>query len=117
MPCKSHLNRDNPVYWGVVDVYRYLDELAGKSPKDRPWDYWPANQSGLDMLTAVLYDKLRSVDVKMYSLELQMWWRDNLKADKVKEERRARENALTAQRNLALAKLTDEECRLLGVCR
>jgi len=117
MSYKGDWGRENPVLLGVVDVYRFLDELAGKSPKDRFWDYWPYNQSGLDMLTAVLYDKLRSVDVKMYSLELQIWWRDNLKADKVKEERRARVNALTAQRNLVLAKLTDEECRLLGVCR
>jgi len=105
------------VEWAVADVYRHLDELAGKPPKDGHWKFFCADRGDLDRVTAVLSGKLRSVDVTRYSLELQIWWRDNQDADKAREERVAKEDALAAQRNLALAKLTDEECRLLGVWR
>ena len=112
MSYKRDWGRENPVALAVVDVYRFLDELAGKSPKDRPWGFLRADQGDLDRLTAHLSGKLKSVDVTSYSLELQIWWRDNQKADRDREENRVLE-----LRNAALAKLTDEECRLLGVWR
>jgi len=112
MSYKRDWGRENPVALAVILIYRFLDELAGKSPKDRPWHYLRVDQGDLDRLTAHLCGKLKSVDVTSYSLELQIWWRDHQKADRDREENRVLE-----LRNAALAKLTDEECRLLGVWR
>jgi len=112
MPYKSDWGRENLVLFAVVDVYRFLEELAGKPPRDIPWHYLHADQGDLDRLTAHLCERLKSVDLAPYSLELQMWWRDHQKADRDREENRVLE-----LRNAALAKLTDEECRLLGLSR
>jgi len=117
MPCKSDGPYYDSVALAVILIYRHLDELAGKPPKDRPWHYLSADRSELDRLTALLCDGLKFVDVTRYSLELQMWYRDHQAADKAREERVAKENALEARKQDALAKLTDEECRLLGLSR
>jgi len=117
MPCKSDGPYYDSVALAVILIYRHLDELAGKPPKDRHWGFLRADQGDLDRLTAHLCGKLKSVDVTSYSLELQMWYRDHQAADKAREERIAKEDALAARKHAALAKLTDEECRLLGVWR
>ena len=117
MPCKSDGPYYDSVALAVILIYRHLDELAGKSPKDRHWGFLRADQGDLDRLTAHLCGKLKSVDVTSYSLELQMWWRDHQAADKARDDKRVQENALEARKQAALAKLTDEECELLGLSR
>jgi len=112
MPCKSDGPYYDSVALAVILIYRHLDELAGKPPQDRHWGFLSVTRSELDRLTAHLCGKLKSVDVTSYSLELQIWWRDHQKADRDREENRVLE-----LRNAALGKLTDEECRLLGLSR
>ena len=101
----------NPVALAVANVYRFMDEYDRRPPQDRRhWNLATVEKVNLDMLTSRLFGKLKFVDVTRYSLELQIWYRDHQKADR--EEKRVRE-----LRNAALAKLTDEECELLGLSR
>ena len=122
MPCESgYLRATN----GEVEMSRVaclLDELAGKKFDPSHWDgYHPAiyckgrDDERDDRLVAKLCEKLQSLDVKDYSLEMQIWWRDHQKADKlrVEEELRAKKDA--AARKAAIEKLSDYERKLLGV--
>jgi len=117
MPCKSDGPHYDPVALSVILIYRHLDELAGKPPQDRHWGFLSVTRSELDRLTALLCELLKFVDVARYSLELQMWYRDHQAADKAREERIAKEDALAARKQAALGKLTDEERELLGFFR
>jgi len=126
MPCKSDGPYYDSVALAVILIYRHLDELADTfhpaftplgGSKFRHWEDLRACYGNLDKLTALLCERLRSVDVTRYSLELQMWYRDHQAADKAREERVAKEDALEARKQAALAKLTDEERELLGFFR
>jgi len=117
MPCKSDGPYYDSVALAVILIYRHLDELAGKPPQDRHWGFLSVTRSELDRLTALLCERLKSVDLAPYSLELQMWYRDHQAADKARDDKRVQDNALEARKHAALAKLTDEERELLGFFR
>lgn len=65
--------------------------------------------------TSLLCEWCKTHDVKEKSLELQIWWRDHLKADAKKEQGRLEEEKKMKLRKTALSKLTKEEREVLGV--
>jgi hypothetical protein len=98
-------------------VLKHLDELAGKPAYQgeyHPELRNPENQD-LDKLTAKLCNLLQSADVRRYSLELQIWWRDHKAADAKRIESEIKSKSDSATKKEALAKLTEHERRLLGL--
>lgn len=122
MPCNSDYMEASGYEKAMSQVACLLDEINGK-PIDRShWGgYHPriysrgVSKAEADAMVARLCSFLRDADVMRYSLEMQMWWRDHLKADEARIERERREVDAAAERNAALAKLTPEERKLLGL--
>jgi hypothetical protein len=99
----------------------FLDEIAGKQ-----WTrgemagyhsrvYGKATRELGDQLVNQLCTALQGVDVSNFSLEMQIWWRDHQAADKERIEKEMQVATLTHQREAALAKLTPDERRILGL--
>lgn len=120
MPCdSSHLES---THWEreMSRVACLLDEFGGKKKINRQhWEgYHPLVYSkdiDADRLVAELCSKLQSVDVRDYSLEMQIWWRDHKEADKKRAEAAIKKANTAEQRDAALAKLTPHERKLLGL--
>jgi len=54
-------------------------------------------------------------EIKSFSLELQLWWRDHLKADKERLEASLKEVKEKKERDVLIAKMTPHESKILGV--
>jgi hypothetical protein len=119
MPCDSgYLNATN-IEIEMSKVACLLDELDG-TPIDKSYwrGYHPRVYGRLfdaDRLVATLCSRLQGVDVTKHSLEMQMWWRDHLAADKARVEAEIAKVADEEARKLALMKLTKHERILLGL--
>ena len=121
MPCNSDYLNASDWEIEISRVACLLDELKGKPIDPDHWrGYHPdvygkcARVDG-DNMVAALCANLRRLDVSNYSLEMQMWWRDHQKADAERVTREQAEAQKAADREAALAKLTDYERELLGV--
>lgn len=90
MPCNSdYLNATNYEV-ELSKVACLLDELDGKAVPSSS-GYWRGyhprvygritNELG-DKLVSELCERLQNEDVTRHSLEMQIWWRDHLDADK-----------------------------------
>lgn len=130
MPCVSDYQEPTAAEIEHSKVLALLQELkTGKLPKyygDGSYKevYNKTNTIGdeterpLDIKTRELCAALKTKtaeDIKGYSLEMQLWWREHQKADK---KRAARSKALTKEhaiRTKALGKLSPEERKALGV--
>jgi len=73
------------------------------------------NTNALDDHAALLCNFCQSNDLRVYSLELQIWWRDHQKADKDRLEREQAEAKTEQKKRDAIAKLSPYERELLGV--
>ena len=88
MPCRSEYMEPNAREIELSKLLALRDELDGKGLSDDFGSgYGPAynsniTQEELDHLTADLCSRLRRTDVKTYSLEMQMWWRNHQEADR-----------------------------------
>jgi hypothetical protein len=120
MPCQAEHMKPNAREVEYSKVLSCLDEIDhGEDFVRREWwrGYHPSaysksiTQEELDCATARACDFLKSVDVRQFSLELQLWWRDHLEADQRRLDGRSHAEELQA----ALAKLTLRERVLLGV--
>lgn len=92
MPCNCDYMDANNLEVEISRVACLLDELAGKRKLDpshwrgyHPRVYGNVTKLMGDELTAQLCEKLHTVDVTKYSLEMQIWWRDHQKADKKRQ--------------------------------
>lgn len=65
--------------------------------------------------TAMLCKFCENNDVKVQSLELQLWWRDHQEADKVKLKKQIEKAESEKERRQAIEKLTPRERSLLGL--
>lgn len=65
--------------------------------------------------TALLCKFCENNDVTGHSLELQIWWRDHLEADKVKLQAQLDKAKTDKEKEVALEKLTPNERALLGL--
>jgi len=95
-----------------------LDELNGMKYSRQHWEgYHPlvyGKPFDADTMVSRLCERLQSVDVTKYSLEMQIWWRDHQAADKKRVEREMQERKTADERETALSKLTPYERKLLG---
>lgn len=122
MPCDgSYMNPTHEELNGSRAL-TLLDELDGKPFDRHNWSgYHPKAYNHalrgpeFHASVATLCQRLQSTDVSKYSLELQMWWRDHLVADRKRAEQSLKDATTDAQRRAAIAKLTPHERRLLGL--
>lgn len=93
MPCDgSYLEADN-FERNAARVACLLGELDGGTWSQAWWaGYHPdvynrgRDQAWLDAQVAKLCGRLQHADVKSYSLEMQIWWRDHQAADAKRAE-------------------------------
>lgn len=72
-------------------------------------------QKQLDEWVRELCSKLKKVkDISVYSLELQVWWRDHQAADRERMAEERKRRSLDRTKKRALAKLTTKERKALG---
>lgn len=124
MPCNSEYLNASGTEVELSRVACLLDELDGKKWSNGDWDgYHPRIYNKLaelekdvcDAMVSELCSRLQGVDVKKYSLEMQMWWRDHQEADKLRVELEIAANKDKAARQAAVSKLTPHERKLLGL--
>jgi hypothetical protein len=108
-------------------LYQILDELNGlrTEPDGSAWRGYDRRAYGkvlsqpeLDALTAQVCDRLKAMKpaaIRKRSLELQTWWRDHQRADKVRAKAEAEAEKAKQVAAKALRKLTAAERRALGV--
>lgn len=123
MPCNSDYMEANELELEISRVLCLLEEIkTGKpiNPNSKEWTGYHSKvyNKGLerddaDKLVAALCDNLKKVDIKKYSLEMQLWWREHQNADRKREaqERAKREEAKNFR--AALKKLSAKEVQLL----
>ena len=92
----------------VIDFLRELDLLSTNTGTY-------GNTKQLDYHTAMLCDFCRSNNVNGFSLELQIWWRDHMAADKKRIKREQLEAQIQKEKNIAMTKLTAHEKDILGL--
>lgn len=119
MPCNCDYLEASGKEIALSRVACLLDELNGVPVKDSYWNgYHPAVYNRPvdgDKLVEELCTQLQCRDVKEYSLEMQMWWRDHQKADKDRIEHEIARSKSDKDRAAAMAKLTPYERNLLGL--
>lgn len=122
MPCNSDYLSPQRTEIEMSRVLCLLDELNGRQWSKEQWAGLHGGAYGQnlqkrqrDALVAKLCQRLQSVDVTKYSLELQMWWRDHKEADKKRVEQEVAAARFQAERAAVIAKLTPYERELLGV--
>lgn len=120
MPCNSDYMEPSNLEQNAAHVACLLDELEGYSINPRHWEgyhpktYCKTTKASCDLLVSTLCQKLQTLDVTKQSLEMQIWWRDHQKADKLRLEKELQEKQQQADKQTALAKLTPYERKLLG---
>lgn len=122
MPCNSDYLNPTSLEKNLSVVYGLLDEFkTGKLPEDfgSGYDQRIYNKGlgkrHLDDKVIELCSLLKCVDVSLFSLEMQIWWRDHQMADEEREDRERREALAREIKERALAKLTEEEKAILGI--
>ena len=122
MPCNSDYLEANGMEIEHSKVLALLKELkTGKLPSffgdGYHKDVYNKTTKGiLDEKVAELCSKLQDVeDVKKYSLEMQMWWRDHQKADKARIKRISQSKKEAKDKEELLLKLSPYEKKLLGI--
>lgn len=97
-----------------------LDELdTGCAINKSHWSgYHPLVYSqnfNADAMVSELCEKLQSTDVSKCSLEMQMWWRDHVEADKQRANNEVAKAKTDEEKQAAIAKLTPHERKILGL--
>lgn len=126
MACDSSYLRASEAEVACSQVECFIDELDGKQI-DEGWraGYHPrvyncgASRKMLDQriarLCALLKEHDHNVGVRSLSLELQIWWRDHQRADRLRKQAEKDSAEEKALRLSGLAKLTPEERIALGL--
>lgn len=123
MPCNGDYMNPTELEKNLSKVYGLLDELkTGKLPSSFGTGY-DKRVYNKGVTHVKLNEKVKELcsalskksNIKKYSLEMQVWWRDHQKADKAREKQEAQEKKDTTARKKALAKLTPTERKLLNL--
>lgn len=114
MPCRSEYMEANAQEKESAKVLNFLAEVGvyGQVPANM---LYYGDIKNLSSDTAKLCDWCKHNDVSKQSLELQIWWRDHQLADKLRAEREQERVHEAEIRLQALAKLTAEERKVLGI--
>lgn len=121
MPCNSDYMIPTPTERSLSKVLALLGELDGQPIDPATYGsgygagYGNADKETLDRATAQLCERLQSVPIGNFSLEMQMWWRDHQRADAERVEREKRIYSEETLRKAALRKLSPSERELLGL--
>ena len=124
MPCDASHMESNHSEVEASKIMCLLEELeTGEQvdPESSSWKgYHPrvyCKSFDLHGLTSRLCNQLQKIkkkDIKKYSLEMQVWWRDHQRADKERIERELEVHKNQKAKERALKKLTPYERELLG---
>ncbi len=91
MPCNANYLDPNNREKEISKVACLLDELNGIPMNKLNWNgFHPrvyCQDFNADILVAELCSKLSKLNVKDYSLEMQIWWRDHQEADSLREKK------------------------------
>lgn len=125
MGCRSDYMEANQGEKNLSEVLTFLEELetgvfVKKNADGYRKDVYNVGDSNERLKTKVpeLCSKLQTYspdEVKNFSLELQMWWRDHQEADRLRIEKELKDVNNNEVREQALSKLTDYERNLLGL--
>jgi hypothetical protein len=123
MPCNGdylEATRDERL---LSQVFRLIDEVKTGIPVNSEnfkngYDnraYNKYSNEALDNAVAELCSLLKKspINIARRSLELQMWWRDHVAADKARKENLKSHKEFLRKKKTALDKLTDEEKKIL----
>lgn len=119
MPCRSDHLEPTAREKELGLVLSLLAELDGMKVEhsDATYRFGYNSREDLDTKTAELCARCQTVDVLQYSLELQIWWRDHLRADQRRQQKEAEDQELNRNIAAAKAKLTPEDLEVLGLKR
>lgn len=122
MPCRSDYLEANSMEIEHSKVLALLEELrTGKLPEFFGNGYYSevysrTSRAVLDEGVSELCSKLQAIsDIKKYSLEMQMWWRDHQKADRERLERMMEKEKEDRDREKLISTLTPYEKKLLDI--
>lgn len=123
MPCNADYMNPTQMEKEMSVVSCLIDELNGVEPKPTWWNgYHPdvyckrLDKQFCDNLVSRLCSYLKSVgDITVYSLEMQIWWRDHQKADQKRLEEEYLNAKIEDDRRQLLERLTPYEKELLGI--
>lgn len=125
MPCDSSYMEANDREISLSRVCCLLEEIDTGKAVDTSSGAWrgyhpKAYNKGLskhqaDALVAKLCSKLSTLNPKNYSLEMQTWWRDHLRADEERERQEKQKAEEERAKKDALTKLSAKERKVLGV--
>ena len=124
MPCNCDYMEANNLEREISRVYCLLEEIETGKPVDTKsgnWDGYhpsvygqPVGRKQGDEAVARLCGILRKTrNIKKYSLEMQMWWRDHQEADRARERRERKDAEQKALAKSAMQKITKEELAAL----
>ena len=124
MPCNCDYMNSTVLEREISRVYCLLEEIETGKPVDTKsgnWDgYHPSVYGQVtrieqhDEAVAKLCSILRKTrNIKKYSLEMQMWWRDHQAADRAREAKERKEAEEKALAKSAMQKITKEELSAL----
>lgn len=117
MPCNSDYMNPTNTEIEASRIMCLLDEISGVPFNDKEWEGYHDEAYGksinLDKLVSTLCEKIQNINVKKYSLELQLWARNHKDADKKRLKRELEEMKTANETEAALAKLTPYERKLL----
>lgn len=123
MPCRSDHMEANAREIYLSRVLCHHDELDGKPDYPASWyrGYHPrvyskpVSDEEANGWVEHLCSRCQKIDVTKHSLELQMWWRDHQAADAKREQEGQESAELEEKRQAALAKLSPEDRKVLGL--
>ncbi len=128
MGCRSDYMEPTELEVKLAKVFAFLDELeTGKLKKNAAYSgydervYGKSTHKILDQKTAELCSKIKELEnissgtISIYSLELQIWWRDHQEFDRKRLEEESSNAELNKLKEVALSKLTSFEKKLLGL--
>ncbi len=110
MPCNSDYLEPRKEEINSLNVLSFLIEL-GQDVGNFDGNYGRAATLKEDVVK--LCNACQKVDIKNYSLELQIWWRDHQKADEQRIKTEIKNIKKEKDMKLALKKLTPYEKKLL----
>ena len=111
MPCNSDYMRATPAEELSKQLMSFLVEVGLLDCEIGCY----GEPSNIDAHTQMLCQFCQHNDVSQYSLELQIWWRDHMKADKARLQQERDAAKTNQQKRDAMVKLTPYERELLGL--
>ncbi len=118
MPCQCDIQEDHRSveYQKVLALLKELKTGKLNLTKFNSGGYTDYDDDVLDKSTKELCGKLSKVkDIRKYTPEMQIWWREHQAADLRRKRREAEKQAEQKLKQQALAKLTTQERKALGV--